>query len=257
MGRADPPPLTAGSRRMALLRISSTPAPPVRYDQPVADFAAWATAYGGYGAKVREPGELPTALSTALAHDGPALVDVDVDPHEPPLPGKVSYEQAKGFAQSWLRGQPHKAATASTMFKDRISGMRKQVGRTTSSWPPTIRSHPTPNRNRFRHLAQFRRRPVRFRRRPARFRRHLARFRHLVRSRRRPARCQFYPAFDHPEVASGRGHQLWWSAKVTSEIAGRCVRSTGMTPSSSAGHPHRSRPRGSWRSVSVAMAGSR
>ncbi len=60
----------------------------VRYREPVADFAAWATACGGYRAKVREPGELAAALRTALAHDGPALVDVDVDPHEPPLPGK-------------------------------------------------------------------------------------------------------------------------------------------------------------------------
>lgn len=92
----------------------------VRYREPVADFAAWATACGGYGAKVREPGELPAAL----AHDGPALVDVDVDPHEPPLPGRVGYEQAKGFAQSWLRGQPHKAAIATTLFKDRISQLR-------------------------------------------------------------------------------------------------------------------------------------
>lgn len=96
----------------------------VRYGQPVADFAAWAVACGGYGAKVREPAELPAALRTALAHDGPALVDVDVDPHEPPLPGRVGYEQAKGFAQSWLRGQPHRAAIASTMFKGRISQLR-------------------------------------------------------------------------------------------------------------------------------------
>jgi hypothetical protein len=76
-----------------------------------------ATACGDYGAKVREPANLPTALRTALAHPGPALLDVDVDPHEPLLPGKVAYEQAKGFAQSWLRGQPHKAAIASTTCK--------------------------------------------------------------------------------------------------------------------------------------------
>jgi pyruvate dehydrogenase (quinone)/pyruvate oxidase len=93
----------------------------VRFGKPVADFGAWATACGGYGAKVREPADLPTALRAALAHPGPALVDVDVDPNEPPLPGKVDYEQAKGFAQSWMRGQPHAAAIASTMFKDRIS----------------------------------------------------------------------------------------------------------------------------------------
>ncbi len=96
----------------------------VRYGKPVPDFAAWATACGGYGAKVREPSDLPAALRTALAHPGPALVDVDVNPNEPPLPGKVAYEQAKGFAESWLRGQPHKAAIASTMFKDRISQLR-------------------------------------------------------------------------------------------------------------------------------------
>lgn len=50
----------------------------------MADFAAWARACGGYGAKVDKPGELPDALRAALAYEGPALVDVDVDPHEPP-----------------------------------------------------------------------------------------------------------------------------------------------------------------------------
>lgn len=72
----------------------------MRYGKPVPDFAAWATACGGYRAKIREPADLPAALRTALAHPGPALVDVDVGPNEPPLPGKVAYEQAKGFAQS-------------------------------------------------------------------------------------------------------------------------------------------------------------
>jgi pyruvate dehydrogenase (quinone)/pyruvate oxidase len=59
-----------------------------------------------------------------LAHDGPALVDVMVNPDEPPMPGKVSYEQAKGFAQAWLRGQPHKATMASTLFSDRIDQLK-------------------------------------------------------------------------------------------------------------------------------------
>jgi hypothetical protein len=35
-------------------------------------------------------------------------VDVAVDPNEPPMPGKVSYEQAKKFAGSFLHGQPHR-----------------------------------------------------------------------------------------------------------------------------------------------------
>jgi pyruvate dehydrogenase (quinone)/pyruvate oxidase len=36
------------------------------------------------------------------------------------MPGKVSYEQAKNFAQAFLKGQPHKAAIATTLWKDRI-----------------------------------------------------------------------------------------------------------------------------------------
>jgi pyruvate dehydrogenase (quinone) len=47
-------------------------------------------------------------------------VDIDVDPNEPPLPGKVAYDQANKFAHAFLRGQPHKAAIATTLFKDKI-----------------------------------------------------------------------------------------------------------------------------------------
>jgi hypothetical protein len=41
-------------------------------------------------------------------------------PNEPPLPGKVAYDQAKNFAQAFLKGQPHKAAIGATLFKDKI-----------------------------------------------------------------------------------------------------------------------------------------
>jgi thiamine pyrophosphate-dependent acetolactate synthase large subunit-like protein len=44
-----------------------------------------ATACGGYGAKVSDPKKVRPALERALAFDGPALVDIDVDPNEPPL----------------------------------------------------------------------------------------------------------------------------------------------------------------------------
>ena len=38
------------------------------------------------------------------------------------MPAKVGFEQAKKFAQAFLRGQPHKAAIASTIFRDKILG---------------------------------------------------------------------------------------------------------------------------------------
>ncbi len=76
-----------------------------------------------------------------------------------------------------------------------------KVRRMTSSWPPTIRSHPTPNRSRFphqnRYRCRFRRCPDPSHRRPGRFRRcpdpsH----RRLDPSRRCPDRSRLHPAFE-------------------------------------------------------------
>ncbi|MEU2167780.1 thiamine pyrophosphate-dependent enzyme [Micromonospora chersina] len=96
----------------------------VRHRQPEADFAAWARACGGLGVKVTDAKSLPGAIREALAHPGPALVDCDVNPNEPPMPGKVKYDQAKHFTEAFLRGQPHKAATLATVARDKINELR-------------------------------------------------------------------------------------------------------------------------------------
>jgi pyruvate dehydrogenase (quinone)/pyruvate oxidase len=96
----------------------------VRFGEPRPDYAAWARAAGGYGVRVDKAAELPDALRAAFAADTPALVDVAVDPNEPPMPGRVTYEQAKKFGTAFLHGQPHRAAIATTLFKDRIQQLR-------------------------------------------------------------------------------------------------------------------------------------
>jgi pyruvate dehydrogenase (quinone) len=96
----------------------------VRFGTPLPDYAAWGKAAGGFGAHVEKPGDVPAALAEAFAYPGPALVDVAVDPNEPPMPGKVTYEQAKRFAEAFLKGQPHRAAIATTLFKDRIEQLK-------------------------------------------------------------------------------------------------------------------------------------
>ena len=96
----------------------------VRYPDPFVDYAAIATANGALGLKVSHPGEVRNAISEALAHDGPALVDVNVNPDEPPLPGKVEYQQAVKFAEAFLRGQPRKMTIASTLFRDKIEQLK-------------------------------------------------------------------------------------------------------------------------------------
>ena len=47
-----------------------------------------------------------------------------VNPDEPPMPGKVNYEQAKKFAKSFFSGQSRKATIATTLFKDKIRELR-------------------------------------------------------------------------------------------------------------------------------------
>jgi pyruvate dehydrogenase (quinone)/pyruvate oxidase len=91
----------------------------VRWERP-ADFAPWAEACGGLGIRVEKPGEVEAAVRDALAADGPALVDVTVNPDEPPMPPKVRHDQAVKFAESFLRGQPRRATIASTLFRDKL-----------------------------------------------------------------------------------------------------------------------------------------
>jgi pyruvate dehydrogenase (quinone) len=61
------------------------------------DFAAVARAVGLFGATVERADELDGALRAALAHDGPALVDVRTARQELSLPPRITLEQAKGF----------------------------------------------------------------------------------------------------------------------------------------------------------------
>jgi pyruvate dehydrogenase (quinone) len=89
-----------------------------------ADFAAWATACGGLGLHVEKGDQVESAVQEALAASGPALVDVVVNPDEPPMPAKVKYDQARGFVEAFLKGQPRRVSIASTMFRDKLEQLK-------------------------------------------------------------------------------------------------------------------------------------
>jgi pyruvate dehydrogenase (quinone)/pyruvate oxidase len=36
----------------------------------------------------------------------------------------VTYRQATGFAKAFLKGQPHRAAIASTLFRDKLTELK-------------------------------------------------------------------------------------------------------------------------------------
>ena len=95
----------------------------VRFQGP-ANFAGWAEAAGALGVRVEQAHDVETAVARAFAHPGPAVVDAVVNPDEPPMPAKISYNQAKGFAESFLRGEPRRVAIASTLFRDKLDQLR-------------------------------------------------------------------------------------------------------------------------------------
>lgn len=61
------------------------------------DFAAMATAMGVTAFRVEDSDDLERALTQALAHPGPVLVDVVVASQELVIPPSIKLEQAKGF----------------------------------------------------------------------------------------------------------------------------------------------------------------
>lgn len=64
------------------------------------DFARLAEAVGIHGVRIEDPADVRDGLARALAHPGPALVDVVTDPNALSMPPKVTAEQVFGFALS-------------------------------------------------------------------------------------------------------------------------------------------------------------
>jgi pyruvate dehydrogenase (quinone)/pyruvate oxidase len=90
--------------------------------QPI-DFALFARAVGAAGYTVEDPADCGRVIEEALAVPGPAVVQGIVDPFEPPLPGKITLDQATKFAQSLLRGEPNREKIAWTVLADRVREM--------------------------------------------------------------------------------------------------------------------------------------
>lgn len=62
------------------------------------DFGAVARAAGIHGQRVERPDDIRPAISAALDHDGPALIDFVTDPRALSMPPSTTFEQVKGFA---------------------------------------------------------------------------------------------------------------------------------------------------------------
>jgi pyruvate dehydrogenase (quinone)/pyruvate oxidase len=90
--------------------------------QPI-DFAMAARACGVASFTIDDPRRCGQTLVQALATRGPVLVECTVDPHEPPMPAKITADQAAKFAESLAKGQPNRTKIAMTVAEDKIREM--------------------------------------------------------------------------------------------------------------------------------------
>ena len=67
-------------------------------DHASVDYAAIARAAGIHAIRIEQPKDVRAGLREALAHPGPALVDLVTDPNVLSMPPHVSAAQVRGFA---------------------------------------------------------------------------------------------------------------------------------------------------------------
>ncbi|MFL5344554.1 MAG: thiamine pyrophosphate-requiring protein [Hyalangium sp.] len=99
--------------------LAGDPKLPVTQDLPDFPYAKYAESLGLKGIRVDKPEQLARAWDEALSADRPVVFEAYVDPDVPPLPPHITFEQAKHFAQSVLKGDPD----AGGILRQSIKGM--------------------------------------------------------------------------------------------------------------------------------------
>ncbi len=84
------------------------------------DHVKLAEACGASGFRIEDPREAGRVMEQALGTPGPVVVEAVVDPNEPPLPPKITREQAVHFAKSLIRGEPNRETIALTAISDKV-----------------------------------------------------------------------------------------------------------------------------------------
>ncbi|MBW3535474.1 MAG: thiamine pyrophosphate-requiring protein [Gemmatimonadetes bacterium] len=87
-------------------------------DVPEFNYAEYGRSLGLEGIRVEEPDAIAGAWDRALSADRPVVLDVRTDPDVPPLPPHITFEQARKFAMSMIKGDPHWKGVIKQSVKD-------------------------------------------------------------------------------------------------------------------------------------------
>lgn len=84
------------------------------------DLVKFAEACGGAGYHIEKYEDVKTTLSKALQEKKATIVEVVVDPNEPPYPARLELKQVENFTKALIRGEPDKKKIALTLYRDKI-----------------------------------------------------------------------------------------------------------------------------------------
>jgi pyruvate dehydrogenase (quinone) len=89
-------------------------------DVPDFPYARYAESLGFLGIRIDSPDQVKDAWDRALSSDRPVLVEAVTDPDVPPLPPHISFNQAKNFAKSILKGDRNKFGMIRQTYRDTV-----------------------------------------------------------------------------------------------------------------------------------------
>jgi pyruvate dehydrogenase (quinone)/pyruvate oxidase len=84
------------------------------------DFVKIAEGCGATAFHVERAAECEDTLRQALATPGPVVVECVVDPNQPPMPPKITTDQAKALGQALARGEEHRTRIGLTIGREAI-----------------------------------------------------------------------------------------------------------------------------------------
>ncbi|HTZ74878.1 MAG TPA: thiamine pyrophosphate-dependent enzyme [Candidatus Aquilonibacter sp.] len=87
------------------------------------DFTNFARACGGSAFRIEDPKECGRTLDIALRTKGPVLIEAVVDPFEPPMPPKVTLDQAEKLGKALAKGTPNTKEIVLTIASDKVREM--------------------------------------------------------------------------------------------------------------------------------------
>jgi pyruvate dehydrogenase (quinone) len=109
--------------------MSGDPKFSVSQDVPDFPYASFAKLAGLAGIELRDPERIGESWEEALQSDRPVIIDAHTDPNVAPLPPHISYEQARAYFSSLVKGDPDALGVVKQSTKDLVEAWLPHGGK--------------------------------------------------------------------------------------------------------------------------------